>query len=66
MYGLLQAGRIAHDAIVKHLDPYEYHPSRKTPGLWIHKNQPINFTLVFDDFGVKYLVIEHAYTWKYY
>ena len=33
MYGLPQAGRIAHDALVKQLEMYEYHPSSKTPGL---------------------------------
>ena len=26
-----QAGRIAHDSLLKHLEPYGYHPSRKTP-----------------------------------
>ena len=31
IYGLPQAGRIAHDALVEHLDTYGYHPSRKTP-----------------------------------
>ena len=60
IYGLSQAVRIAHGFLVKHLDPYGCHPSNKTPGLWIHKNQPINFTLVVDDFGVKYSVKENA------
>ena len=54
MYRLPQEGRIAHDALVKHLEPYGYHPSSKPPRLWRHKNLPINFTLVVDDFGVKY------------
>ena len=27
IYGLPQAGRIAHDDLLKHLDLYEYHPS---------------------------------------
>ena len=56
VYLLPQPGRIAYDALFKHLDPYFYHPSRKTLGLWIHKNLTINFTLIVDDFGVKYLV----------
>ena len=55
MYGLPQVGQIANDALEKHLDPYGYRPSSKTSGLWSHDNQPINFTLVVDDFGVKYL-----------
>ena len=29
MYGLPQAGRIAHNSLVKHLDPYGCHHSRK-------------------------------------
>ena len=60
MYGLPQAGRIAHDALVKHLDLYGYHPSSKKTGLWKHKSQPINFTLVVNYFEVKYLLKEHA------
>ncbi|KAL7481942.1 hypothetical protein ACHAW6_007623, partial [Cyclotella cf. meneghiniana] len=34
--------------------------SAKTKGLWTHKWQPITFTRVVDDFGVKYLGQEHA------
>ena len=60
MYGLPQAGRIAHDDLVKHLQPYGYRPSSKTLGLWTHDIQPINFTLVFDNFGVKYLGKDHV------
>ena len=60
MYGLPQAGQIANDALVKHIEPYGYHPSIKTPGLWKLKSQPINFTLVVDAFGVKYSGKEHA------
>ena len=59
MYGFPQSGRISHDALVKDLEPYGYQPSRKPPGLWTHGSWPINFTLVVDDFGVKYLVKEH-------
>ena len=58
--GLPQAGQIAHDALVKHLEPYGYHPSSKTLGLWTHNIQPINFTLVVDYFGVKCSVKDHA------
>ena len=60
MYGPPQEGRTAHEALVKHLEPYGYHPSIKTPGLCTHKNLPISFTLVIDDFGAKYSVKEHA------
>ena len=60
MYGIPQAVHISHDTLVKHLETYVYRPSRKTLGLWTDNSQPINFTLVVDDFGVKYLGKEHA------
>ena len=31
-----------------------------TPGLWKHVSRPISFTLVVDDFGIKYVREEHA------
>ena len=31
-----------------------------TPGLWLHEWRPIQFSLVADDFGVKYVGKEHA------
>lgn len=58
MYGLPQAGRIAYDELVKHLEPYDYAPTPHTPGLWRHKTRPITFTLVVDDFGVKYTSLD--------
>ena len=60
MYGLPQSGRIEHDALGKHLDPYVYHFSRKPYRLWKHNSGTINFTLVVDDFGVKYSGKEYA------
>ena len=55
MPGLKQAGRIAHDRLIKHLAQYGYAPCRNTPALWKHVTKPISFTLVVDDFGVKYI-----------
>ena len=60
MYEIPRAGQIAHTALVKQPYPYEYHPSSKNPGLWTHKILPINFTLIVNDFGVKYLGKDHA------
>ena len=60
MYGLPQAGRIAHDSLVKHLETYGYHPSRNPPGLWTHNSRPINFTLVVNYSGVKDSGKEHS------
>ncbi|KAG7342946.1 reverse transcriptase RNA-dependent DNA polymerase [Nitzschia inconspicua] len=55
MYGLPQAGRIANDYLRTFLEPAGYHPTPNTPGLWRHKTRPIIFSLVVDDFGVKYV-----------
>ena len=33
IYGLKQAGIIAHKALVQHLEPFGYHPARHTPSL---------------------------------
>ena len=60
IYGLLQSGRISHDSLLKHLEPYGCHPSRKTPVPWTHNSRSINFTLVVGDFGVKDSVKEHV------
>jgi len=60
MYGLPQAGRIANEQLQKFLAPHGYRPAPITPGLWKHDTPDINFTLVVDDFGVKYLKKQDA------
>jgi hypothetical protein len=54
MYGLPQAGRIAYDYLKAHLAPHGYHPCPITPGLWRHATHDLPFSLVVDDFGVRY------------
>jgi hypothetical protein len=55
MYGLPQAGRIANEQLLtKFLAPHGYAPVPITPGLWRHTTCDIAFTLVVNDFGVKY------------
>ena len=54
MYGLPQAGIIANYDLVQRLELYVLLPPNKTLGLRKHKNFPINFGLVVDDFGIKY------------
>jgi hypothetical protein len=44
----------------KRLAPYGYYEVAHTPGLWRHVTRPISFSLVVDDFGVKYVGKEHA------
>ena len=60
MYGLPQAGLIANELLEKRLNKHGYHQSKLVPGLWKHDTRPIQFTLVVDDFGVKYVGEEHA------
>ena len=54
MYGLPQDGIIANQKLKKLLHPYSYTPCRLTAGLWKHDTKDITFTLVLDDFGIKY------------
>ena len=60
MHGIPQVGRTENYSIVKHLEPYGYRPSIKPLGLWTQKIIIINFTLVVDNSGVKYLGKEHS------
>eukprot|EP00804_Cyclotella_cryptica_P011876 CCRYP_004378-RA/>CCRYP_004378-RA protein AED:0.44 eAED:0.39 QI:0/0/0/1/1/1/2/0/442 len=60
IYGLPQAGALANKLLRKRLAPHGYYEVRHTPGLWRHVTRPISFTLVVDDFGVKYVGQEHA------
>ena len=60
MYGLPQAGVLAHAKLTPVLSPHGYTPTKNTPGLWTHSTRPIAFALVVDDFGVKYVGEEHA------
>jgi len=60
MYGLPQSGLLANQLLEKRLNRHGYHQSKYVPGLWKHDTRPIQFTLVVDDFGVKYVGEEHA------
>jgi hypothetical protein len=42
------------------LAPFGHYPARHTPGLWLHKTRHISFTLVVDNFAVKYAGKHHA------
>ena len=54
MYGIFQAGIIAHTELEEHLQTFVYEPAPITPGLWCHNKNVITFTLVVDDFEIKY------------
>ena len=60
MYGLPQAGIIAQELLEERLKAAGYSQSKITPGYWKHEWRPISFTLVVDDFGVKYIGKEHV------
>jgi hypothetical protein len=60
MYGLKQAGLLANQLLQTRLAPFGYYPARHTPGLWLHKTRLIYFSLVVDDFAVKYVGKQHA------
>ena len=55
MYGLPQAGSLGHDLLELRLNKEGYYQSKIVPGLWQHENRPITFTVVVDDFGIKYM-----------
>ena len=61
MYGLPQAGILANELLEKRLNKHGYFQSPQIPGLWTHVSRPISFTLVVDDFGVKYVGEEHVH-----
>ncbi len=55
MYGLPQAGILAHRLVEQWLNEQGYQQSQVTPGLWKHSLRPISFMLCIDNFGVKYV-----------
>jgi hypothetical protein len=60
MYGLPQAAILANELLQRNLAKHGYRPTTHTHGLWTHDTRPISFSLVVDDFGVKYVGREHA------
>jgi hypothetical protein len=60
MYGLKQAGLLAHQLLQKRLSPFGYYPAHHTPVLWLNKTRTISLSLIVDDFTVKYVGKKHA------
>ena len=58
--GLKQAGRIVNDWLKIHLTQFGYAHVPRTPALWKHATSHITFSLVVDDFGVKYVGKKNA------
>ena len=60
MYGLPQAGTPSNNLLRSQLATDGYYELPHTPGLWKHVTRPVWFTLVVDDFRVKYVGIDNA------
>jgi hypothetical protein len=60
MYGLPHAGILANELLKRNLAKDGYHQTTHKHGLWTHNTRPISFSLVVDDFGVKYIGRKHA------
>ena len=59
IYGLPQLGKLANDLLKKRLKEEDHFKVDHTPGLFEHKWRPVWFTLVVDDFGIKYIGEKH-------
>ena len=64
MYGLPQSGLLANKLLEIRLNKHGYKQSKLVPGFWRHETRPGQFTLIVDDFGVKYAGEEYANHFK--
>jgi len=60
MYGLPRSGLLANELLEKRLNKRGYHQSKLVPGLWSHKWRQVQFILIVDNFGVKFVGEEHT------
>jgi hypothetical protein len=60
MYGLPQAGKLSQTRLIRHLSTHGYIQCANTPCLFRHITRDIMFSLVVDDFGVRYTKQEDA------
>ena len=61
MNGLKQSDILSNKLLQKWLPPSGYYPYKHTAGLWLHKTRKIEFTLVVDEFLVKYVGTKNAH-----
>ena len=59
IYGLPQAGKLASTLLKQRLTTRGYIECMHTPELWRHVFRPVQFKLVVDDFGIKFVSVEH-------
>jgi hypothetical protein len=55
MYGLPHAVILANKLLHRRLALDGYHLTEHTHGSWKHETRPVCFSLVVDDFGIKYI-----------
>ncbi len=55
VWGLPQVGILENKRLRQYLAPFGYYKCINTPGLWYHETWPISFTLIVNNFGVKYI-----------
>eukprot|EP00804_Cyclotella_cryptica_P025162 CCRYP_013004-RA/>CCRYP_013004-RA protein AED:0.54 eAED:0.46 QI:0/-1/0/1/-1/0/1/0/96 len=55
MYGLPQSGALANELLETRLNAEGYFQSKIVPSFWKHNTRDLQFVLVVDDFGIKYL-----------
>jgi hypothetical protein len=60
VYGLKQAGLLANQLLQKRLKDFGYYPPRHTLGVWLKNTKPTSFSLVVDDFAVRYITKSDA------
>ena len=60
MYGLPSAGGLAYNLLKQRLSKYGYYETNTTPGLWKHTFRPVHFTLIVDDFRIKFTNIKNV------
>ena len=61
MYGLPKSGRLAYISLIKDLQIHGYTHTGFTPGLFKYATRDTIFSLVVDDFEVKYTVKNDAF-----
>ena len=60
VFDLPQLGILANNLLEKLLSEHGYYQRATPPGIWRHKRRPIIFSLIVNDFGVKYVGERHA------
>ncbi len=60
IYGLPQAGALANKLLKERLAPKGFFKIPHMTGLWKHVSPPVQFSLLVNGFGVKYVGKEHA------